>query len=60
LLWCPAAAGAERAEKVRRETVYETWYAPSAKQLARERSRFFKGDGWRERELIGTRLCTDH
>jgi hypothetical protein len=42
------------------ETVYEAWYAPSAKQLARERSRFSKGDGWRERELIGMRLYTDH
>ena len=41
------------------ETVYEAWYAPSAKQVARERSRFSKGEGWRERELIGMRLYTD-
>jgi len=41
------------------ETVYEAWYAAAAKQLARERSRFSKGDGWRERELIGMRLFTD-
>ena len=41
------------------ETVYESWYAPSAKQLARERSRISKGDGWRERELIGMRLYSD-
>jgi hypothetical protein len=41
------------------ETVYEAWYAAAAKQVARERSRFSKGDGWRERELIGMRLYTD-